>query len=216
MLYAYEDQKLKMHMKIIVGKSKRPTPLMTSYIDGIEYNPEWVVPDTILFEDQLPKIQEDPEFFEKNDLQVFDQEENEVDHSTIEWDDVDIHDFPYVFKQKSGKKNALGLVKFNLQNNDAVYMHDTSHRELFKKYSRALSSGCIRLEKAGKFAAWLLNVEKDEIKAAIDTGETETKSLEKPIIVHITYLPVWIDDHQGNKKILWGEDPYSLEPKPFY
>ena len=59
-------------------------------------------------------------------------------------------------------------------------------------------------------------LEKDEIKAAIDTGETETKSLEKPIIVHITYLPVWVDDYQGDKKILWGEDPYSLEPKPFY
>ncbi len=215
-LHAFEDQKLKMCMKVIIGMPKRPTPQMTSYINGVEYNPVWVVPSTILFEDKLPKIQEDSEFFEKNDLQVFDHDENEVDPSTVEWNDVDIHDFPYVFKQKSGKKNALGLLKFNLQNDDLIYIHDTPQQELFKKYSRALSSGCVRLEKAGKFASWLLNLEKDEVRTEIDTGETKTESLESPITVHITYIPVWVDERQGDGKVLWGDDPYSLEPKPFY
>jgi murein L,D-transpeptidase YcbB/YkuD len=203
-------------MKVIVGTPKRPTPQMTSYINGLEYNPAWVVPNTILFEDKLPQIQEDKEFFEKNNLQVFDHDENDVDPSTVDWSEVDIHDFPYIFKQRPGKKNALGLLKFNLQNDEFIYMHDTPQRELFKKYSRALSSGCIRLEKAGKFASWLLNLEKDEVKTAIETDETKTETLENPITVHITYIPVWVDEHQGDGKVLWGDDPYSLEPKPFY
>ena len=215
-LHAFENQKLKMCMKVIVGKPKRPTPQMTSYINGVEYNPAWVVPNTILFEDKLPQIQEDKEFFEKNNLQVFDHYESEVDPDTVDWSEVDIHDFSYIFKQRPGKKNALGLLKFNLQNDECIYMHDTSQRELFKKYSRALSSGCIRLEKAGKFAGWLQNLEKDEVKIAIDTEETKTETLEKPITVYITYIPVWVDEHQGDGKVLWGDDPYSLEPKPFY
>lgn len=215
-LHAFEDQKLKMTMKVIVGKPKRPTPQMTSYINGLEYNPAWVVPNTILFEDKLPQIQEDKEFFEKNNLQVFDHDENDVDPSTVDWSEVDIHDFPYIFKQRPGKKNALGLLKFNLQNDEFIYMHDTPQRELFKKYSRALSSGCIRLEKAGKFASWLLELEKDEVKIAIETDETKTETLETPITVHITYIPVWVDEHQSDGKVLWGDDPYNLEPKPFY
>ncbi len=108
------------------------------------------------------------------------------------------------------------MLKFNLQNDEFIYMHDTPQRELFKKYSRALSSGCIRLEKAGKFASWLLELEKDEVKIAIETDETKTETLETPITVYITYIPVWVDEHQGDGKVLWGDDPYSLEPKPFY
>jgi murein L,D-transpeptidase YcbB/YkuD len=61
-----------------------------------------------------------------------------------------------------------------------------------------------------------LNLDKDEVKAAIETGETETHQLEENVIVHITYLPVWIEEQQGNGKVLWGDDPYKLEPKPFY
>lgn len=215
-MYVYDNQKLTMRMKVIVGKKKRPTPIMTSYIDGIEFNPVWVVPNTILVEDHLPKIQQDPNFFETSNIEVEDHDGNVVDPNDVEWDEISIHDFPYVFKQKPGKKNALGLVKFNLQNYEAVYMHDTSQPELFKGPSRALSSGCIRLEKAGKFACWLLDLDADGVREIIDTGETETKPLEKLVAVHITYLPVWIEEQQGNGKVLWGDDPYNIEPKPFY
>lgn len=215
-LYAFEDQKLKMSMKAIVGSPKRPTPLMATYVDGVEYNPVWVVPHTILFEDELPKIQEDSEFFEKNHFKIFDRNENEVDPSTVDWNEVDVNDFPYTFKQDSGKDDALGLIKFNLRNNEEIYMHDTPQHELFKKYSRALSSGCIRLEQPGKLASWLLNIDKDTVKAEIDSGETKTEPLKNPITVYITYIPVWIDEELGDGKVLWGDDPYNLEPKPFY
>lgn len=215
-LYAYEDQKLKMSMKAIVGRAKRPTPLMTSYIDAIEYNPVWVVPHTILFEDKLPKVQEDPKFLEKNKLKIFDRNDNEVDPSAVDWNEVDVNDFPYIFKQDAGKDNALGLIKFNLQNNEDIYMQDTPHQELFKKYSRALSSGCIRLEQPGKLASWLLNMDKDAVKEKIDTGETKVQSLKSLAAVHITYIPVWIDEELGDGRVLWGDDPYNLEPKPFY
>ncbi len=213
-LYAFEDEKLKMSMKVIVGRPERPTPLMTSYVDGVEFNPVWVVPHTILFEDKLPKIQEDPEFLEKNNFKIFDHNDEEVDPSTVDWNDVDVNDFPYVFKQEAGKDNALGLIKFNLKNNEDIYMHDTPQRELFKKNLRALSSGCIRLELPGKLAGWLLNMDKDTVQEEIDTDETQTEPLESPVTVHITYIPVWINEEHGGGQVLWGDDPYNLEPNP--
>jgi murein L,D-transpeptidase YcbB/YkuD len=215
-MYAYENQKLVMRMKAVVGNRGRPTPLMTSYINGLEFNPAWVVPETILSQDHLPKIQNDPNFFETSNIEVQDHDGNDIDPSTVDWSEVDVHDFPYVFKQKPGKKNALGLVKFNLQNNEAVYMHDTSQPKAFREASRALSSGCIRLEKAGKFACWLLDLDKDAVKEIIDTGETEARPLEKLIAVHIVYSPVWIEEQQEKNKVLWGDDPYKQEPSPFY
>lgn len=216
-LYAYDaSSKLIMNMKAIVGRPNRPTPLITSYINGVEFNPVWVVPYTILVDDELPKIQEDKDFFSKNSMKVFDRNGNEVDSSKVDWNDIDVNDFPYILKQDPGKNNALGLIKFNLQNNDAIYVHDTSHHELFKKYVRALSSGCVRIEQAGKLASWLLDISKDDVKAAIDKGETKTQVLKKPVTVYITYIPVWINEEFGDGRVLWGDDPYNLEPKPFH
>jgi murein L,D-transpeptidase YcbB/YkuD len=215
-LYAYDKQKLVMSMKAIVGSSAHPTSLITSYIDDVEFNPVWIVPHTVLFEDELPKIQEDSEFFRKNDMKVFDRNGHEVNPTEVDWTDVDVNDFPYVFKQNPGKENELGLIKFNLRDNQEIYMHDTSHQESFKKHMRALSSGCIRIEQPGKLASWLLGMDKDEVKSELDIGDTKTKKLKAPLIVYITYIPVWIDEEFGDGKVLWGDDPYKLQPKPFH
>lgn len=212
-LYAFEGNDLKMRMKIIVGRPDRATPQMTSYINAIEFNPVWVVPRTILFKDKIPKIIEDPDYLQSNKLHIFkhDDEDDEVDPSDVDWESANEHDFNYTLKQRPGKTNALGRIRFNLLNKDDIYLHDTPLRSLFKKCSRALSSGCIRLEKPKNLAAWLLNSDIKEVKGAIDTKETETVSLEKNMTVYITYLPVWVEE---DGKVLWGDDPYKLDPQP--
>ena len=210
-LHAFEANNLKMHMKAIVGQPKRPTPQMTSYVNAIEFNPVWVIPKTILFEDKIPAISEDTSYLEQNRLKVFDHEDNEVDPNDVEWEEVNEHDFPYVLKQDPGKKNALGRIRFNLLNQDDIYMHDTPLRSLFKKCSRALSSGCIRLEKPMKLAAWLLDENIEKIKEAINTQETGIINLEKNMTVYITYLLAMAGE---DGQILWGYDPYKLNPEP--
>ena len=206
-LHAFEGQNLVMRMKIIVGQPKRPTPQMTSYINIIEFNPVWVVPHTILFEDKIPKIIEDVNVLKESNIQVFDHDDNEVDADDVDWAEVDEHHFPYVLKQKSGSTNALGRLRFNLLNKEDIYLHDTPLRNLFKKCSRALSSGCIRLEKPMKLAAWLLNKKMGDVKEIIATKETEEYKLDKNMTVYITYLPVWVEE---DGRVIWGDDPYNL------
>ena len=61
----------------------------------------------------------------------------------------------YKIRQVPGKKNALGRVKFMFPNEENVYLHDTSSRSLFQKTDRALSHGCIRIEKPQELPAWM-------------------------------------------------------------
>lgn len=210
-LYAFADQKLKMRMKIIVGTAKRQTPTITSYVDFVEFNPVWIVPPTILFEDKIPKIVEDIEFLASNDLEVFDANGNEIEPTSVDWDEAESHNFPYSLHQKPSAKNALGCLRFNLINNQYIYLHDTPLKKLFKKSSRALSSGCIRLEKPKQLAKWLLNKDLDEINEAIDEGSTTVEKLATNMTVHITYLPVWVEE---DGQVLWGDDPYKLQTYP--
>lgn len=212
-LHAFAGNHLKMRMKVIVGRKDRQTPQMTSYVNSVEFNPVWVVPKTILFEDKIPEIIKDVHYIEKNKLQVFDHENNEIDPSDVNWEEANEHNFPYVLEQESGKGNALGRVKFNLLNKDDVYMHDTPLHRLFKSTPRALSSGCIRLEKPLHLAAWLLDEELSTVKDAIRTKETATVDLEKNLTVYITYLPVLADEE--GQSVLWGDDPYEqFAPQP--
>jgi murein L,D-transpeptidase YcbB/YkuD len=213
-VHCFEGDKQVLEMKAIVGQPKRATPLMTSYINAITYYPQWVLPKRIFFEDKLPAIQKDEDYFEKNNLEIFEvngESEEAKDPSEIDWSEIHEYDFPYLVKQKPGKKNALGVLQFMLLNNEQIYLHDTPQKSLFKKFSRALSSGCIRVEKPMTLAAWMLKKDKDAIKEDLENEETKVKPLKGNVLVQITYLPVWVLD---DGKMLWGDDPYKLQTQP--
>lgn len=48
-------------------------------------------------------------------------------------------------RQKPGKNNSLGLVKFIFPNSNNIYLHDTPAKSLFNEDNRAFSHGCIRV-----------------------------------------------------------------------
>ena len=54
--------------------------------------------------------------------------------------------------QPSGPGNALGLVKFDLRNGHAIYLHDTPSKSLFLRDERHASHGCVRVHNALEFA----------------------------------------------------------------
>lgn len=54
--------------------------------------------------------------------------------------------------QPSGPGNALGLVKFDLRNGHAIYLHDTPSKSLFLLDERHASHGCVRVHNALELA----------------------------------------------------------------
>ncbi|HZF71123.1 L,D-transpeptidase family protein [Sulfuricurvum sp.] len=216
-LRVVENNETLLQMKTVVGKDERPTPIFNAMMSYIVINPYWSVPPTIIREDLVPAVRKNINYLKKNNIRVFKNgdngEKNEINPSSIDWKHINANGYPYSFRQDSGDKNALGRIKFIFPNPYDVYIHDTPHKELFKRKERSFSSGCIRIEEPLNLATYLLNRETNgstdiNVSALIAANKKKTITLSKKIKVYINYWTVWADD-EGNAEFrddLYGYD----------
>lgn len=190
-----------MSMKVIVGKQYWNSPLFTSELTHIVFNPSWYVPTSIAVEEILPKIKEKPDYPNKEGIKVFSKEKNrlkEISTASINWADVTAENFRYKLVQVPGIKNPLGKLKFLFPNEYFVYLHDTPAKVLFEKSSRAFSHGCIRIEKPVELAEYLFRDDPswtpERISAMIERGKEVKVPLPAPVTIHILYLTAWVDE----------------------
>ena len=164
--------------RTVVGKPDTPTPIFSAAINSLIVNPSWHVPESIIRNEFLPKMAEDPSYAEKSGYEV-----------TQNGDMIAI-------RQPPGERNALGVVKFNLPNEHAVYLHDTPLRKLFANIDRAYSHGCVRVENPLALAALVLQDPKyseDNLKTFVGHDERVIK-LGEPLPVHLAYFTVIAGD----------------------
>jgi murein L,D-transpeptidase YcbB/YkuD len=74
--------------------------------------------------------------------------------------------------QPPGPRNPLGPIRIGLEDSDGVFLHGTSEPRLFARESRALSHGCVRVERIVDLAAWMLDTTPEALRAAVATGRT--------------------------------------------
>jgi len=194
----WEDGQKIFESKIIVGRSTRRTPLFTSKLDTIIFNPNWKVPDSIMRKDILPKILTSPEYLDKNKFEIVDswQRQDVIDPEQIDWETMNVENFPYKLRQRSGKSSTLGAYKFNTPNRNAIYLHDTSAKHLFDKQYRAYSSGCIRVEDSEQFAKILMKQSgftQTDFRFHNQKEETNHVALKQLIRVKTIYQTVWVN-----------------------
>jgi len=160
-----------LNMKICCGSYENKTPLLASRIMYMQMNPYWNVPKSIVRKEIIPAYMKDPAYFEKHQMKVYDKEGNEVNPLSVEWTSYE-GEIPFSVKQEKGEGNSLGRLIFRFPNAFAVYLHDTPSRWAFMKSDRAVSHGCVRLEKPLDFAFFLLKKKDDKvmdkIRIAID------------------------------------------------
>ena len=204
--------------KAIVGQVKYATPIFSSDMRSIVFYPEWVVPETIKFEDLQPRLRQsgpgglpDISVLRDNKLSVSYQGRT-VNAETIDWGRANIRQ--YTFTQPPGPDNVLGVLKFNFPNKHAVYMHDTVQPELFNETVRTLSHGCIRLRQPDRLAALLLAEDKgwsaEQVKSLLAKGSNSVVSLSRPVPVHLTYFTMAFD---GVGRLQTFADVYGLDKK---
>ena len=164
--------------RVIVGAVKTPTPIFSNKMQFIEVNPYWNVPDSIVEQEMLPKLKEDPDYLKK------------LGYEVQEWRGK-LH-----VRQPPGERNALGHIKFMFPNQHAVYLHDTPTRHLFSTPVRAYSHGCVRLDQPFRFAEIILGKEngwsEQKVRSLIG-GKNETIPLPKHIDIHIGYFTTFMD-----------------------
>ncbi|CAM3489421.1 L,D-transpeptidase [Rouxiella silvae] len=184
--------------RVIVGRPSRKTPLMSSVLSNVVLNPPWNVPTTLVRQDIVPKVIRDPGYLQKHGFTLLSGWSNDaevIDPSTINWSMVSPDHFPYRVRQQAGSMSALGRYKFNMPSSDAIYLHDTPNHNLFQRDSRALSSGCVRVNKASELANMLLQDtgwNDARISSTVQGGSTTFVPIRHRIPVKLFYLTAWV------------------------
>jgi murein L,D-transpeptidase YcbB/YkuD len=203
-------------MRVVVGRSKNPTPIFQSKMSYIVLNPRWSVPNSIVAKEMLEKIQEDPYYLEDRNYKTYDswkKDRKALDTFDVDWFQYDEDSkIPFNIVQDPGARNPLGNVKFMFPNNHAVYMHDTNQKKLFKKSIRAFSHGCIRLHEPQKLLQFVsddyLENSYEIVKSKLNTGENQSLNLNEKIPVYVRYYTAFVDDEGG---VHFGTDVYGYD-----
>jgi murein L,D-transpeptidase YcbB/YkuD len=184
-----------MTMRVVVGKPSWPTPVLSSTVVSIVFNPDWRVPSSIAAQEFLPIFRANPGYLAQHNMQVS-YGPHAVDPSSIDWFAVSATHFPYSLRQEPGPTNPLGNLKFLFPNRFQVYLHDTPSRGLFTKPERAFSHGCIRLEKPAELAAYVLRGSwtPQHIHAGLRQRTSRTVPLAEPLPIHLVYRTAWVQD----------------------
>lgn len=184
--------------KVVTGKpGTHATPLLTETMKFITVNPTWNVPPSIIYNEYLPALAQDPTVLQRMGLRL--------DRNR----DGSIH-----ISQPPGEANALGRIRFNFPNKFLVYQHDTPDKHLFAKEERAFSHGCMRVQNPDQYAATLLNITlpnerytPERIRSMYGRSEIDIK-FPTAIPVNITYQTAFVDD-AGKlqlRKDIYGRD----------
>lgn len=192
----YDQGKVVLDSKVIVGKAATPTPTLTSTITQVILYPFWNVPYKIATNELLPSIKRDVGFLESGNYQVLNSEGRILDPSNIDWKSLSADYFPYQIRQSTGCDNALGVVKFEFYNPFAVYLHDTPNKGLFSFSKRYFSHGCMRMEKPEELAHLLLGGNRVAIdtltaKGCLYQQAPKPLTVEKELPLIILYSTVW-------------------------
>jgi len=208
-LRAYENESLRLEMKVIVGLPSKPTPIFTDELNHIVFSPTWTVPVSIIKEEIIPKLKENPEYYAQKNY-AFYKNETEINPISETWADEKVNPRSYRIVQKPGPDNSLGRIKFVLTNDMSVYLHDTPNHKLFSKDYRALSHGCIRLNEPLRFAEYLLRDQRgwtmERIRKTIDENNTAAIHPKQHYDVYVEYRTAWVDE---NGEVNFREDIYG-------
>ncbi len=203
--------------KVVVGKPKTRTPVLTSAVNEMITYPQWTIPQSIIEKEILPGLKRDTAYLRKKGYSLLNSKNEEVSPDSINWSKYK-KSIPYKVIQGSGDDNALGVLKFNFNNNYSVYLHDTNQRPFFNLDSRALSHGCVRVQDWEKMAYYILNNENSVVansklkQIPVDSLTHWLTIKEKHSIPIRSRVPVFIryfTCEANNGQIIFFEDIYD-------
>lgn len=195
-------------MRAVVGRPANQTTFFYDQIEEVVFNPYWGVPQSIIVNEMLPRLVNDPGYLDRAGYEVTDMKGNRIPSAAIDWGRYGTH-IPYNVRQVPSDDNALGELKILFPNKHAIYMHDTPAKSLFKRDTRAFSHGCVRLQEPRQMAAAVLDTSVDAIAAKLKQGHTSQKVPVK-IPVYVAYFTAWPD---ADGKMQFYDDVYGRDAR---
>lgn len=188
----WKEGKISWSSRVIVGTPETPTPELAGAIECIVTYPYWNVPRKIAIEEYLPILQKGTDFLTRSNMDVFNHRGVMLNPDSVPWKDFTTDYFPVSIRQREGPDNSLGLIKFVFENPYAVYLHDTNSKKRFSDSYRALSHGCVRVEKATELAHYLttgsLTRKSKLVQRYLTLEEHRFINLPKPFPIYLRYF----------------------------
>ncbi|WP_271200818.1 L,D-transpeptidase family protein [Methylopila turkensis] len=179
-LHIVEDGRETYETRVIIGKASNQTPMLSSAINLVVVNPYWNVPVSIAMNEMAGGS--------LRGYEVVDSRGRVVPTGAVDWQAVRAGKMR--IRQEPGERNALGHIKFMFPNNHSVYLHDTPSRKLFGNDFRALSHGCVRVDRPLEFADALTGaqgLDGARLQKMIG-GKERGLPLSQTIPVHLAYF----------------------------
>ncbi len=207
MLYMYEDDQLKAQMRVIVGTADDPTPMLAGYMRFSVLNPYWNVPSDLVRDRYAQRAIDGGEnYIKTRGFDLFSgwgEDAQRLSYDDVNWNAVKSGEQKLRFRQRPGPGNGMGDIKFMFPNRFGVYLHDTHNEESFALDKRAISAGCVRLEKPWLLAQWLHGE-----RPKTDSNDPEQIiNLETKVPVYISYFTaVPIAEGFSFREDIYGRD----------
>lgn len=232
------EEKMKTYLKThsLDDKPKNhQTPILMSKFNSIQVNPVWNIPVSIAQSEIYRQAARDPYYLSNNNMRVYYKGQLINDPDTIQWNNYSRQKLPFQFKQGSGAGNALGKFKFVFDNGSSIYLHDTNNKSAFNLSTRAISHGCVRVERPLEFAEKLVNdkYQYDQLRMEVNLAPIDTTKMDvyrkklakkadtvnvfqlkpkwfaakKNVYIFINYRTAWASDG----KIEYRDDVYGLD-----
>ncbi|NRP19195.1 hypothetical protein LPJGGPFB_02449 [Ensifer adhaerens] len=174
-------------MRVVVGSKANQTYFFQDEIQTVEVNPYWGVPQSIIINEMLPKLRNDPNYLDRMGYQV-EVGGRSVPSSSINWNGSTAS---VAVRQPPSSDNALGELKILFPNAHAIYMHDTPSKSFFKRDQRALSHGCVRLADPRRMAAAVLGTSVEDVGKEIGGGRNKALQVPQKVPVYVAYFTAW-------------------------
>lgn len=218
MLWAVENDRVVLEMPVVVGMSYRPTKSFKTEISGVRFNPTWTVPQSLKWEDILPKVQKDISYLDDKNIELYEgygRNARTLDPHAIDWKNISWGELGRIrMVQTPGDHNALGRYRVLMDNPYDIFMHDTNHKEYFDRTERLNSSGCIRLERPEEIARFILegtsNWNDRKMRNVLQSVKKTDIKADKSFPAYILYQTMWLDQ---NGELIYGRDVYHQDKK---
>lgn len=205
-----ESGKVTTRHTAVVGRIDRPTPMLTSKISEVNFNPFWTVPPSLIKRDLIPLMQKNPGYVAQEHIRIYDKKGKEVPPEQINWNTDQATN--YLFRQDPGEWNSLGSVRINFPSPYGVYMHDTPSKGLFNEEFRFDSSGCVRVQNIQQLITWLLRDNAGWNRGRVDGMFTNNQRLDvklaSPVPLYFAYISAWA---QQDGVVHFRDDIYNQD-----
>lgn len=197
------------------------TPQLYGKITHLILNPTWTVPTSIIRDELYRKSISDSNYLRKENFKVI-YKGKEINLDEVNLKTFSPNNVPYTFVQDPGAGNALGRIKFMFTNKFDIYLHDTPTRTPFSAANRAVSHGCVRVEKPLLLAEYVLKnhskwkpdyvkieigssaadktkiseyrLKRNELRRNFSFGKTTQINLDQNIPLFIDYFTAWVSE----------------------